>query len=112
MEVSITQSIYSAFGNRLPSVNNQRFQANKQVLRATKLFAILWKMESPCKPPSRWGSLLQQAVAGVESRLDTILADEDSQLTNSALTRQNATEQHTKKDNVDLSAASTNTAGQ
>ena len=30
---------------------------------------------------SRWGSLLQQAVAGVESRLDTILADggEDAQ---------------------------------
>jgi hypothetical protein len=27
---------------------------------------------------SRWGSLLQQAVAGVESRLDTILAEPDS----------------------------------
>ena len=27
---------------------------------------------------SRWGSFLQQAVAGVESRLDTILAEEDS----------------------------------
>ena len=28
------------------------------------------------KPISRWGTLLQQAVAGVESRLDNILADE------------------------------------
>lgn len=26
---------------------------------------------------SRWGSLLSQAVAGVEARLDTILAEED-----------------------------------
>lgn len=35
---------------------------------------------APPQPPSkasRWGSLLQQAVAGVESRLDTILADTD-----------------------------------
>lgn len=32
------------------------------------------------KPASRWGSLLQQAVAGVESRLDTILADGDEPL--------------------------------
>ena len=31
------------------------------------------------KPSSRWGdtALLQQAVAGVESRLDTILAEEE-----------------------------------
>jgi hypothetical protein len=29
------------------------------------------------KPSSRWGSFLQQAVAGVESKLDTILADGD-----------------------------------
>ena len=28
------------------------------------------------KPISRWGSILQQAVAGVESTLDNILADE------------------------------------
>jgi len=27
---------------------------------------------------SRWGSFLQQAVAGVEARLDTILAEGDS----------------------------------
>ncbi|MCJ1395182.1 hypothetical protein MMC18_008063 [Xylographa bjoerkii] len=33
------------------------------------------------KPTSRWGSLLQQAVAGVESRLDNILADDDSSTT-------------------------------
>jgi hypothetical protein len=29
------------------------------------------------KASSRWGSFLQQAVAGVESRLDTILAESD-----------------------------------
>ncbi|MCJ1380501.1 hypothetical protein MMC17_003606 [Xylographa soralifera] len=33
------------------------------------------------KSTSRWGSLLQQAVAGVESRLDNILADDDSSTT-------------------------------
>jgi TATA element modulatory factor len=27
---------------------------------------------------SRWGSFLSQAVAGVEARLDTLLADDDS----------------------------------
>ena len=32
-------------------------------------------MAAPAKQTSRWGSLLQQAVAGVESRLDNILAD-------------------------------------
>jgi len=32
-------------------------------------------MAAPSKSTSRWGSLLQQAVAGVESRLDNILAD-------------------------------------
>ena len=34
-------------------------------------------VQPPAKTTSRWGSFLQQAVAGVESRLDTILADED-----------------------------------
>ena len=29
------------------------------------------------EPKSRWGSLLSGAVAGLESRLDTILADDD-----------------------------------
>ena len=38
------------------------------------------KAPKPSKQPSRWGSLLQQAVAGVESRLDTILADGDEPL--------------------------------
>lgn len=33
-------------------------------------------VQPPAKTTSRWGSFLQQAVAGVESRLDTILADE------------------------------------
>lgn len=32
-------------------------------------------MAAPVKQTSRWGSLLQQAVAGVESRLDNILAE-------------------------------------
>ncbi|RFU35417.1 hypothetical protein B7463_g1007, partial [Scytalidium lignicola] len=32
-------------------------------------------MAAPVKQASRWGSFLQQAVAGVESRLDTILAE-------------------------------------
>lgn len=34
-------------------------------------------MAAPTKqaPSSRWGSFLQQAVAGVESRLDNILAE-------------------------------------
>lgn len=32
-------------------------------------------MSAPSKSSSRWGSLLQQAVAGVEARLDTILAE-------------------------------------
>ena len=37
-------------------------------------------MASPAQPPrqtSKWGSFLQQAVAGVESRLDIILAEGD-----------------------------------
>lgn len=32
-------------------------------------------MATPSKKASGWGSFLQQAVAGVESRLDNILAD-------------------------------------
>lgn len=32
-------------------------------------------MAAPGKQSSRWGAFLQQAVAGVESRLDTILAE-------------------------------------
>ena len=39
--------------------------------------------QSSNKSSSRWGSFLQQAVAGVESRLDTILADEDTKLSTS-----------------------------
>ncbi|KAK1241591.1 hypothetical protein MKX08_001565 [Trichoderma sp. CBMAI-0020] len=34
-------------------------------------------MSAPAKQASRWGSFLQQAVAGVESRLDNILAESD-----------------------------------
>ncbi|CAG8953208.1 hypothetical protein HYFRA_00003410 [Hymenoscyphus fraxineus] len=34
-------------------------------------------MAAPAKQSSRWGSFLQQAVAGVESRLDNILAEEN-----------------------------------
>lgn len=32
-------------------------------------------MTAPQKQGSKWGSFLQQAVAGVESRLDNLLAD-------------------------------------
>jgi hypothetical protein len=32
-------------------------------------------MAAPPKQSSRWGAFLQQAVAGVESRLDNILAE-------------------------------------
>jgi hypothetical protein len=32
-------------------------------------------MAAPVKQSSRWGSFLQQAVAGVESRLDNILTE-------------------------------------
>lgn len=32
-------------------------------------------MATPGKQTSRWGSFLQQAVAGVESRLDNMLAE-------------------------------------
>jgi hypothetical protein len=32
-------------------------------------------MAAPTRQSSRWGAFLQQAVAGVESRLDTILAE-------------------------------------
>lgn len=32
-------------------------------------------MAAPSKPGSRWGSYLQQAVGGLESRLDNLLAE-------------------------------------
>jgi hypothetical protein len=35
-------------------------------------------MAAPSKQTSRWGSFLQQAVAGVESRLDNILAEDEA----------------------------------
>jgi TATA element modulatory factor len=36
-------------------------------------------MAAPPKKASGWGSFLQQAVAGVESRLDTILAEGENE---------------------------------
>lgn len=54
------------------------------------------------KSTSRWGSLLQQAVAGVESRLDTILADDDKPNT-AVLTRESA-EQLEKKEGMNMPA--------
>ncbi len=36
-------------------------------------------MAAPAKQTSRWGSFLQQAVAGVESSLDNILAGGEEQ---------------------------------
>lgn len=35
-------------------------------------------------PKSRWGSLLSQAVAGVEARLDAVLAEEDQPKTSAS----------------------------
>lgn len=35
-------------------------------------------MAAPNKSSSRWGSFLSQAVAGVESRLDNILSEEET----------------------------------
>ena len=34
-------------------------------------------MSAPAKQTSRWGTFLSQAVAGVESRLDNILAEDE-----------------------------------
>jgi hypothetical protein len=57
-------------------------------------------MASQVKSTSRWGSFLQQAVAGVESRLDTILADEENATTNASKSRGSAT-QHTREVRTD-----------
>ena len=45
-------------------------------------------MATPSTKSSRWGSFLQQAAAGIESRLDTILADENE--ASSSLPKTNA----------------------
>jgi hypothetical protein len=47
----------------------------------------------PAKKSSGWGSFLQQAVAGVESRLDTILADEQDLSAKNAKTAGKAPDQ-------------------
>ena len=60
------------------------------------------------KPSSRWGSFLQQAVAGVESRLDTILADED---TTSTRPKDAPNQQSGKTENSSASAKPTSSAG-
>ena len=52
------------------------------------------------KSSSRWGSFLQQAVAGVESRLDTILADEDSSATGTAKPNGKPVEQPGKRETM------------
>ena len=53
---------------------------------------------------SRWGSFLQQAVAGVESRLDTILADDDSPATRQPRGDTKIMEQQAKRDKTPLPA--------
>ncbi|MCJ1475593.1 hypothetical protein MMC13_004256 [Lambiella insularis] len=55
------------------------------------------------KSTSRWGSLLQQAIAGVESRLDTILADDDK--TGAAVSRRELIEQPGKKEAMNMPVA-------
>ncbi|KAG9239459.1 hypothetical protein BJ875DRAFT_364633, partial [Amylocarpus encephaloides] len=42
-------------------------------------------MSAPSKQSSRWGSFLQQAVAGVESRLDNILAEGEENMAQAKL---------------------------
>ena len=60
-------------------------------------------------PISRWGSLLQQAVAGVESRLDNILADESNTSRDSAMI-ENAS-QPGKRETMNLPATARSSAG-
>lgn len=60
-------------------------------------------MSAPTQPPkqtSRWGSLLSGAVAGLESRLDTILAEDDQ-----ASARARAAEQAAKQEAAEKAAA-------
>ena len=54
------------------------------------------------KSSSRWGSFLQQAVAGVESRLDTILADEDSNAVRPTKPNEKAVEQPAKREAMSI----------
>lgn len=49
---------------------------------------------------SRWGSLLQQAVAGVESRLDTILTDADGPPNKPAKAPETIAQQPTRKETI------------
>jgi len=60
-------------------------------------------MSAPAQKPkqtSRWGSLLQGAVAGIESRLDTILAEDDQ-----ASARSRATDEAAKQATTEKAAA-------
>lgn len=59
-------------------------------------------MASQTKPASKWGSFLQQAVAGVESRLDTILADDDTVQPTTSKPNDLASDKHLK---IESSAA-------
>ena len=52
------------------------------------------------KQTSRWGSLLQGAVAGIESRLDTILAEDDQ-----ASARSRAADEAAKQATAEKAAA-------
>ncbi|KAI9677093.1 MAG: hypothetical protein M1817_006932 [Caeruleum heppii] len=52
---------------------------------------------APNKQSSRWGSLLQQAVAGVESRLDNILADGETAQDQSSGTKEANGEQSARR---------------
>ncbi|KAI9851656.1 MAG: hypothetical protein M1838_003125 [Thelocarpon superellum] len=66
-------------------------------------------MASPAQPSrqsSRWGSFLQQAVAGVESRLDTILADGDEASTKAPASNDTKAEQLSPKAGTPTTQAS------
>ena len=49
---------------------------------------------------SRWGSLLQQAVAGVESRLDTILAETDETTGKATVLPEKPSQQSKRRDTI------------
>lgn len=55
---------------------------------------------------SRWGSLLQQAVAGVESRLDTILTDADGPPSKPAKAPETIAQQPTRRETLTATPSS------
>ena len=72
------------------------------------------QMASPppaTKQSSRWGGFLQQAVASVESRLDTILADEEDRPPKNAASNANPIEQPASKGSMSNALQGSNKTG-